>query len=159
MLLDDELFSDGKLIPALRSEISSTDLYLFSPKAPRFSSCWKDLLGLKKLYHNSNPKLDPDRWGGSLVWWLISGKGDKRANCINQQEPKIADFLGGEGVVTNVERRLHQLMLSVRDFEGPPSRTVSLPTTPSIRKVMRRPGWRQLWRLRVVTKRVNPLWT
>jgi len=52
-------------------------------------------------------------------------------NQPNQQEAKTADFLGGEGAVTNVERRLHQLMLSVRDFEGPPSRTVSLPTTPS----------------------------
>lgn len=52
-------------------------------------------------------------------------------NQPNQQEAKTADFLGGEGAVTNVERRLHQLMHSVRDFEGPPSRTASLPTTPS----------------------------
>ncbi|XP_010520625.1 PREDICTED: ACT domain-containing protein ACR2-like [Tarenaya hassleriana] len=44
-------------------------------------------------------------------------------------------FLAGQGTTcmnTNVERRLHQLMLSVRDFEGPslmepPSTSVSLP--------------------------------
>ncbi|KAM3732125.1 hypothetical protein ACB098_11G036700 [Castanea mollissima] len=84
MLPADELFSDGKLVPLQlssvkpqvndptvskirspecpktrrRPEISSTDPYLFSPKAPRCSSRWKDLLGLKKLYHNSNPKPD-----------------------------------------------------------------------------------------------------
>lgn len=84
MLPADELFSDGKLVPLQlssvkpqvndatiseirspespktrrRTEISSTDPYLFSPKAPRCSSRWKDLLGLKKLYHNSNPKPD-----------------------------------------------------------------------------------------------------
>nr|XP_023895203.1 uncharacterized protein LOC112007135 [Quercus suber] len=85
MLPADELFSDGKLVPlqlslvkpqvnnttiseirlpespktCRRPKISSTDLYLFSPKALRCSSHWKDLLGLKKLYHNSNPKHDP----------------------------------------------------------------------------------------------------
>ncbi|XP_030972813.1 uncharacterized protein LOC115992730 [Quercus lobata] len=147
-LLADKLFSDGKLVPLQlssvkpqvndatifeirspkspktrrRPEISSTGLYLFSPKAPRCSSCWKDL-GLKKLYHNSNPKPDPDQWGGLLVWCLIGGRGGKRAHCINQLEAKIANFLGGEGAVTNVKHRLHQLMLSIR--------TVSLPTTPS----------------------------
>ena len=87
MLLADELFSDEKLVPLQfssikpqvndatiseirspkspktrwRPEISSTNPYLFSPKALRCSSHWKDLLDLKKLYHNSNPKPDPDR--------------------------------------------------------------------------------------------------
>ncbi|CAI9784057.1 unnamed protein product [Fraxinus pennsylvanica] len=83
MLPADELFSDGKLRPLqlssiqksmrsvptisevrspdtpklrIRNEISLTDPYLFSPKAPRCSSRWKDLLGLKKLYQNSNAK-------------------------------------------------------------------------------------------------------
>ncbi|XP_059658167.1 ACT domain-containing protein ACR2 [Cornus florida] len=38
----------------------------------------------------------------------------------NQQEAKTAGFSGGEGtMVTKVERRLHQLMLSVRDFDRP----------------------------------------
>lgn len=81
MLPADELFSDGKLVPLhlsmirpattsdtatsvvrspdtpklrRRNEISATDPYLFSPKAPRCSSRWKELLGLKKLYQNSN---------------------------------------------------------------------------------------------------------
>jgi UTP:GlnB (protein PII) uridylyltransferase len=42
-------------------------------------------------------------------------------NQANQQEVKTAGFLGGseEGTMTNVERRLHQLMLSARDFDGP----------------------------------------
>ncbi|GFP89633.1 hypothetical protein PHJA_001107100 [Phtheirospermum japonicum] len=77
MLPADELFADGKLVPLhlstirhsmtsataasgvrssetpksrRRNEISSSDPYLFSPKAPRCSSRWKELLGLKKLY-------------------------------------------------------------------------------------------------------------
>ena len=36
-----------------------------------------------------------------------------------QREVKTAELHGGEGTtMTSVERRLHQLMLSVRDFEG-----------------------------------------
>ncbi|KAL3643238.1 hypothetical protein CASFOL_014053 [Castilleja foliolosa] len=86
MLSADELFADGKLVPLHLStirhsmtsapaasdfissetpksrrrnyEISSTDPYLFSPKAPRCSSRWKDLLGLKKRCQNSNAKED-----------------------------------------------------------------------------------------------------
>jgi len=34
---------------------------------------------------------------------------------------KTSELLGGEGNMTSVERRLHQLMLSVRDFEAPSS--------------------------------------
>eukprot|EP00257_Ricinus_communis_P003426 XP_002515490.2 ACT domain-containing protein ACR2 isoform X1 [Ricinus communis] len=37
----------------------------------------------------------------------------------NSQEVKTGGVVGGEGTVTNVERRLHQLMLSARDFDGP----------------------------------------
>lgn len=85
MLPADELFSDGKLVPlhlaairpsdpasapseqmpALRSpdamksrltvEIAGVDPYVFSPKAPRCSSRWRELLGLKKI---QNPKPD-----------------------------------------------------------------------------------------------------
>ncbi|KAK1362447.1 Serine/arginine repetitive matrix-like protein [Heracleum sosnowskyi] len=78
MLPADELFSDGKLMPLQfrpaeislevrlpdtpkvhRScEISGMDPYLFSPKAPRCSSRWKELLGLKRLYQNNNAKLE-----------------------------------------------------------------------------------------------------
>lgn len=80
MLPADELFSGGKLMPLQissvrppvnepssseirspetakyrrRAEISVTDPYLFSPKAPRCSSRWRELLGLKKLYQNSS---------------------------------------------------------------------------------------------------------
>ncbi|KAK7243941.1 hypothetical protein RIF29_38755 [Crotalaria pallida] len=82
MLPADELFSDGKLVPLhlsnlkpstsaspthatatephttakshRRHEISISDPYLFSPKAPRCSSRWKELLGLKKLYQSQS---------------------------------------------------------------------------------------------------------
>ncbi|KAJ7966202.1 ACT domain-containing protein [Quillaja saponaria] len=49
----------------------------------------------------------------------------------NQQKVKTAGFLGGEGNMTTVERRLHQLMLSVRDFDGPSeSELTSVAATP-----------------------------
>ncbi|PIN22875.1 hypothetical protein CDL12_04408 [Handroanthus impetiginosus] len=93
MLPADELFSDGKLVPlqlsairpsmtsvpvssdarspdtpkfCRRNEVSSTDPYLFSPKAPRCSSRWKELLGLKKLYQNSNAKQEDHKTASSL---------------------------------------------------------------------------------------------
>ncbi|XP_058071643.1 uncharacterized protein LOC131220809 [Magnolia sinica] len=80
MLPADELFLDGKLVPLQlaairpscdptaeirstrspdatksrrRAEFSRSDPYVFSPKAPRCSSRWRELLGLKKL---QNPK-------------------------------------------------------------------------------------------------------
>ncbi|KAL1353256.1 ACT domain-containing protein ACR2-like [Arachis hypogaea] len=37
----------------------------------------------------------------------------------NHPDVKTSEFLGGEGTMTTVERRLHQMMLSVRDFESP----------------------------------------
>ncbi|TKY58126.1 ACT domain-containing protein ACR2 [Spatholobus suberectus] len=40
----------------------------------------------------------------------------------NRPGVKTSELLGGEGTVTTVERRLHQLMLSVRDFEAPSPR-------------------------------------
>ncbi|XP_068654106.1 uncharacterized protein [Aristolochia californica] len=80
MLPADELFLDGKLVPlqlaavrptadlttsssmvrlpeAVKSrrrlDVTGSDSYLFSPKAPRCSSRWRELLGLKK---SQNPK-------------------------------------------------------------------------------------------------------
>ncbi|GAU28633.1 hypothetical protein TSUD_55770 [Trifolium subterraneum] len=70
MLPADQLFSDGKLVPLhlkpttssssattspkkINTSITTSDPILFSPKAPRCSSRWKDLLGFKKLYNNS----------------------------------------------------------------------------------------------------------
>uniref|UniRef100_A0A803MUJ4 Uncharacterized protein n=2 Tax=Chenopodium quinoa TaxID=63459 RepID=A0A803MUJ4_CHEQI len=81
MLPADELFSDGKLVPLQFStakkappsvnppeeEVKSSEVenssqstanedpYLFSPKAPRCSSRWRDFLGLKKL--QGQPKM------------------------------------------------------------------------------------------------------
>ncbi|XP_047157089.1 ACT domain-containing protein ACR2 [Vigna umbellata] len=40
---------------------------------------------------------------------------------ITRPDVKTSELLGGEGNMTSVERRLHQLMLSVRDFEAPSS--------------------------------------
>lgn len=78
MLPADELFSNGKLVPLQltsvrpsssltgklatpetpnadrRTDVSGTDPYLFSPKAPRCSSRWKELLGLKRLCQSTN---------------------------------------------------------------------------------------------------------
>ncbi|KAL6538517.1 hypothetical protein OROGR_012505 [Orobanche gracilis] len=79
MLTADELFSDGKLVPLhissirqsmisshpasseIRSEDSlevprrnETDPYLFSPKAPRCTIRWREILCLKKFYQNGN---------------------------------------------------------------------------------------------------------
>ncbi|EYU27531.1 hypothetical protein ABFS82_13G149700 [Erythranthe guttata] len=93
MLPADELFANGKLVPlhlsnirhsmssapALsdvrfpdtpkfrrRNEVSPMDPYLFSPKAPRCSSRWKELLGLKKLYQSSNAKQEDHKTASSL---------------------------------------------------------------------------------------------
>ncbi|XP_068657397.1 uncharacterized protein [Aristolochia californica] len=83
MLPADELFSDGMLVPlqlaavrptadlttsssvvqspeAVKSrrrlDVTGSDPYLFSPKAPRCSSRWRELLGLKKT-QNPKPEL------------------------------------------------------------------------------------------------------
>ncbi|XP_073311974.1 uncharacterized protein [Primulina huaijiensis] len=93
MLPADELFADGKLVPLqlsasrqtmaigpapseivlpdtpvfrLRNEISPADPFLFSPKAPRCSSRWKELLGLRKLYQSSMAKQEDQKTAGSL---------------------------------------------------------------------------------------------
>ncbi|CAN8269402.1 unnamed protein product [Cochlearia groenlandica] len=80
MLSADELFSDGKLVPLklsaaiqpeekpitsanteetkpcrrLKMEISGVDPYLFSPRAPRCTVRWRELLGLKKQSSSSS---------------------------------------------------------------------------------------------------------
>ncbi|MFS7928889.1 hypothetical protein Hanom_Chr04g00326101 [Helianthus anomalus] len=95
MLPADELFSDGKLVPLQLSVVnqpatSSTEIvsgdtdtlcsrrrstddafaadpYLFSPRAPRCSSRWKELLGFRKLHQNSNNvvnKVDSNKAAG-----------------------------------------------------------------------------------------------
>ncbi|XP_057484772.1 uncharacterized protein LOC130771209 [Actinidia eriantha] len=92
MLPADELFSDGKLVPLQlstvpqavtstvspeirstdepkarrRLDVSSTDPYLFSPKAPRCSSRWKEILGLKRLHLNNNAKQHSHKTSSSL---------------------------------------------------------------------------------------------
>ncbi|KAE8677325.1 S-adenosyl-L-methionine-dependent methyltransferases superfamily protein, putative isoform 1 [Hibiscus syriacus] len=80
MLPADELFSNGKLLPlhfsSLKQQqqqppLSDTrlletakscpemDPYLFSPRAPRCSSRWRELLGLKKSSQNTNQQQHP----------------------------------------------------------------------------------------------------
>ncbi|KAG6418891.1 hypothetical protein SASPL_121097 [Salvia splendens] len=83
----DELFADGKLVPLQlssfwhsafsearspdtpkyrrRNEISSRDPNLFSTEAPRCSSRWKELIGLKNLYQNSSMKQEDPRMASS----------------------------------------------------------------------------------------------
>ncbi|CAK9157785.1 unnamed protein product [Ilex paraguariensis] len=103
----DELFSDGKLVPLQlsmirpamtstiaslevrsldtpktrrRSEISCADPYMFSPKAPRCSSRWKELLGLKKLYLNSCTQQDNHRTASSKSMKLFLHRSSKSLN-------------------------------------------------------------------------------
>ncbi|XP_010480162.1 PREDICTED: uncharacterized protein LOC104758893 [Camelina sativa] len=79
MLSADELFSDGKLVPlkfsgvpkstteprgspevlksCRRLEMEISDL--FSPKAPRCTTRWRELLGLKRLVNNAKPQESP----------------------------------------------------------------------------------------------------
>ncbi|KAJ0586041.1 hypothetical protein HanHA89_Chr05g0207501 [Helianthus annuus] len=82
MLPADQLFSDGKLFPLnfpvsssssvvtepepsdppeispIINGVSVVDSFLYTPKVPKCSSKWKELLGLRKLYQNSsNTKL------------------------------------------------------------------------------------------------------
>ncbi|KAI3703130.1 hypothetical protein L6452_28886 [Arctium lappa] len=83
MLPADELFSDGKLVPlqlslirhqvatsttSILSRVSSPDTpishpadpYLLSPRAPRCSSRWKELLGFGKIYQSTNSIVKQD---------------------------------------------------------------------------------------------------
>ncbi|KAM7251114.1 hypothetical protein ACFE04_022997 [Oxalis oulophora] len=68
MLTADELFSDGKLMPLtnmkppLTAEINSPEKetktqesYLFSPKASRCTSRWREILGFKKVNYQKAP--------------------------------------------------------------------------------------------------------
>lgn len=75
MLPADQLFSDGKLIPLHqpttttpskpRRRVSVADPFLYSPKAPKCSSRWKQLLGFRKLYQNNNGIAKPDDNNGN----------------------------------------------------------------------------------------------
>ncbi|KAK1584713.1 hypothetical protein Q3G72_035569 [Acer saccharum] len=103
MLPADELFSDGKLMPlhvstlkpssAVRSsaaddsgkscDISGMDPYLFSPKAPRCSSRWRELLGFKKLYQNT--KSEPAQ--------LKTTSSSSSSTCSNPAKSSLKHFL------------------------------------------------------------------
>ncbi|KAJ4982005.1 hypothetical protein NE237_032842 [Protea cynaroides] len=48
----EEIWSPETVKSRRRADVSGTDLNLFSPKAPRCSSRWRELLGLKKLQSN-----------------------------------------------------------------------------------------------------------
>ncbi|XP_028752442.1 uncharacterized protein LOC114712146 [Neltuma alba] len=88
MLPADQLFSNGKLVPlhltslppsssakfpspdtASAAHVPGTDPSFFSPKAPRCSSRWKELLGLKRLCHTTNAaaKSDAQRTTSSSI--------------------------------------------------------------------------------------------
>lgn len=129
MLPADELFSDGKLVPlhlsvirqevatsttAIMSGVSSPDTpyprrgtddafaadpYLFSPRAPRCSSRWKELLGFGKLYQSSNN----------------IGKVD------NNKRTSLASSHNGTGATRSIRQFLHRSSKSSNDS------SVSLP--------------------------------
>ncbi|KAK1430889.1 hypothetical protein QVD17_13989 [Tagetes erecta] len=111
MLPADELFSDGKLVPlqfSIRQDVNTStttttkttvespdttsycrdvyavDPYLYSPRAPRCSSGWRELLGFKKVnqYNNQNAKVaDNKRTSLSLS---SSQNGDGSTKSIRQ---------------------------------------------------------------------------
>ncbi|MCL7023059.1 hypothetical protein MKW94_024901 [Papaver nudicaule] len=71
-----------------RMDISDAELYLFSPKAPRCSSRWKELLGLKRNnLNNQNPKTHDQNQNQK-----ISGSGSLRSGALkhflNRNNPK-----------------------------------------------------------------------
>ncbi|XP_051133589.1 uncharacterized protein LOC127253184 [Andrographis paniculata] len=111
MLPADELFFDGKLVPLhlstvqksdnsgldssevtreevsksrRRNEISATDTYLFSPKAPSCSGHWKDLLGLKKLYLNTTAKQEIHKTGSELSSSASHNQNRKTSRSVKQ---------------------------------------------------------------------------
>lgn len=113
MLPADQLFSDGKLVPLHLKPTSSSsaaaaifttaaattsvaDCSLFSPKAPRCSSRWKDLLGLKKLYHSTNnsssaaAKSSPSP-SKSLKHFLHRPKSENHASSSSLSLPLLKD--------------------------------------------------------------------
>ncbi|XP_015089513.1 uncharacterized protein LOC107032427 isoform X1 [Solanum pennellii] len=116
MLPADELFSDGKLMPlqlptvrpaavstsaGVRSpetpkirmrnnEISRKDPYLFSPKAPRCSSRWREILGLKKLQND---------------------KHEATKNCSNAHK-SLKNFLNRSSKSSTVDSSLHLPLLN-----------------------------------------------
>ena len=61
---------------------------------------------------------------------LATVLGAANISRTNHQEVKGADLHVGEATTTCAERRLHQLMLSVEDFEGPSAPTTSSSETP-----------------------------
>ncbi|GLT85310.1 hypothetical protein SLE2022_035020 [Rubroshorea leprosula] len=68
-----------------------------------------------------NPIDDPHRLAaieGHLNTVLRATAGGTTA-CTQQEAKTAFGILGAEGTMTDVERRLHQLMLSVGDFDGP----------------------------------------
>ncbi|KAK7384696.1 hypothetical protein VNO78_30397 [Psophocarpus tetragonolobus] len=67
---------------------------------------------------------DPSRLAsieGHLTTVLRATTNPNTSGGTNHPDVKTSEFLGGEANMTTVERRLHQLMLSVRDFETPSS--------------------------------------
>ncbi|XP_034683600.1 ACT domain-containing protein ACR2 isoform X1 [Vitis riparia] len=61
---------------------------------------------------------------------LATVLGAANISRTNHQEVKGADLHVGDATTTCAERRLHQLMLSVEDFEGPSAPTTSSSETP-----------------------------
>ncbi|KAI3708773.1 hypothetical protein L2E82_38204 [Cichorium intybus] len=124
MLPADELFSDGKLIPlhlsVIRQEITTStttimsgvsspdtpnsqrgtdgsfasDPYLLSPRAPRCSSRWKELLGFGKLYQSSNNNAKQDN---------------------NKRNTSLASSHNGTGATRSIRHFLHRSSKSSND--------------------------------------------
>ncbi|KAF6176929.1 hypothetical protein GIB67_027729 [Kingdonia uniflora] len=112
MLPADELFSNGKLIiPSVQIPIRPfvglgsreemresfrrqvSDPYLFSPKAPRCSSRWKELLGLKKVFARFMDRRSQALFLGSVSCFRLLRR---KMGLLLQSEaaPSVAEIIG-----------------------------------------------------------------
>lgn len=136
----------GKDRPGLFSEISAAlaDLQVNIIEAHAWSHNAR-LACVAHISDQTDNRIDDNRLANiedhlTTVLRATSTNENTGEECIKDQEVKKTAgglLLEGEGTTTDVERRLHQLMLSVRDFDLPPSppaaawgstRSKSLPT-------------------------------
>ncbi|XP_010246636.1 PREDICTED: uncharacterized protein LOC104589883 [Nelumbo nucifera] len=166
MLPADELFSDGKLVPLQlttmrpavasttsaevrspdtaksrrRDEVSCTDPYLFSPKAPRCSSRWKELLGLKKL-QSHQPKQEVQKVTSSFPSKISNARSLKH---FLHRNPKSSSSLAGDSSLS---------LPLLRDSD---SESVSISSRLSLSSSSSGPDHEDLPRLSLDAEKPNP---
>ncbi|KAJ8556046.1 hypothetical protein K7X08_022804 [Anisodus acutangulus] len=139
MLPADELFSDGKLMPLQLPTIrpaaaaaASTSAGIrspetpklrmrneFSPKAPRCSSRWRELLGLKKL---PNDKLEGQKYFSNTHQQLVDRKAlnhvvEDKINSINTHK-SLKNFLNRSSKLSSTDDSSMNLPLLNKDSDN-----------------------------------------